>query len=342
MTKIISIFNNKGGVGKTTIAWNLADALARKGKKVLMIDFDPQCNLSIAILGSDEFKQSLPTTSQPYGTTIRAYLQKFLQGIGDLEIYTYKGKHTHADVDLIAGDFWLNVYGESLSVGSDLLAGTGIAKYAVIKDMVEYTQTKKEILYDFAIIDLPPSFGALVRAALYSSDYFLVPCTSDTYSSYCISLIAEMIPTFINDWESGYARFAKSNPNIKKYEDIGNPKFAGWIYNGFDTQRDNIVKADYIHYQEILKSISKEIINNDNIRKSSVLPTDYKAGEIEDMNVLIQNSIWQSIPVASLKNYRPMKSLQDKGSWAPRQLTLIDKLDGRFTELANNVIASCI
>ena len=42
MTKIISIFNNKGGVGKTTITWNLSDALARQGKKVLVIYFDPQ------------------------------------------------------------------------------------------------------------------------------------------------------------------------------------------------------------------------------------------------------------------------------------------------------------
>lgn len=342
MTKIISIFNNKGGVGKTTIAWNLSDALARKGKKVLMIDFDPQCNLSIAMLGSEEFKTSLPTINQPYGTTIRAYLQKFLQGIGGLEIYTYKGKHTHPNVDLIPGDFWLNVYGESLSVGSDLLTGTGITKYAVIKDMVEYTNSDKDMQYDYAIVDLPPSFGALVRAALYSSDYFLVPCTSDTYSSYCISLIGEMIPTFIDDWKSGYQRFINSNPNIRKYQDIGNPKFAGWVYNGFDTQKDNIVKADYIHYQEIIKSISEELINNDNIGKSPILPSSYKAGEIEDMNVLIQNSIWQSIPVASLKDYRPMKTLQDKGSWAPRQLKLIEKLDIRFMELADNVIASCI
>ena len=46
MTQVISIFNNKGGVGKTTLVWNVADTLARKGKRVLMVDFDPQCNLS--------------------------------------------------------------------------------------------------------------------------------------------------------------------------------------------------------------------------------------------------------------------------------------------------------
>lgn len=342
MTKIISVFNNKGGVGKTTIVWNLADALAKKGKRVLMIDFDPQCNLSIAVLGSQEFKQALPDKNNPYGTTIRAYLQRFLQSTGGYEIYTYKGKHTHDNVDLVAGDFWLNVYGESLSVGSDLLTGTGITKYAVIRDMVDFINEKREKDYDYTIIDLPPSFGALVRTALYSSEYFLVPCTSDTYSAYCISLIGQMIPIFVNDWDSGYQRFKNSNPNIIKYQEIGHPKFAGWIYNGFDTQKGNIVKADYIHYQEIVKSIEKELINNVNIESSNILPNQYKAGEIEDMNVLIQNSIWQSVPVSSLKNYRPMKSLQDKGSWAPRQIELIEKLDVRFMELANNVISSCV
>lgn len=342
MTKIISIFNNKGGVGKTTIAWNLSDSLARKGKQVLMIDFDPQCNLSIAVLGSSEFKAILPTSEQPYGKTIRAYLQKFLQGLGEREIFTYTGKNTHKNVKLIAGDFWLNVYGESLSVGSDLLTGTGIAKYAVIKDIVEFENSKIDYDFDYAIVDLPPSFGALVRAALYSSDYFLVPCTSDTYSSYCISLIAQMIPMFVEDWNSGYQRFKNANPNINKYYDIGNPKFAGWIYNGFDTQKNNIVKADYIHYQEIKKSIEIEIINNSKIKKSQYLPNEYKAGEIEDMNVLIQNSIWQSIPVASLEKYRPMKSLQDKGSWAPRQIQLIHKLGDKFMELADNVITVCV
>lgn len=342
MTKIVSVFNNKGGVGKTTIVWNLADALARKGKKVLMIDFDPQCNLSIAVLGSEKFTEILPNQNAPYGTTIRAYLQRFLQNTGGFEFFSHNGQHTHSDAELIAGDFWLNVYSESLSVGSDLLTGTGITKYAVIRDIVDFANEKCDKKYDYVIVDLPPSFGALVRAALYSSDYFLVPCTSDTYSSYCVSLIGQMIPIFMDDWNSGFRRFKSSNPNINKYDTLGLPKFAGWIYNGFDTQKASIVKADYLHYQEITRTIEKEIINNGDVYKASTLPKDFLGGQIEDMNVLVQNSTWQNVPVSNLKNFRPVKNLQDKGSWAPRQIELIDKLDARFSELADNVIRTCV
>jgi chromosome partitioning protein len=55
MARHIAVFNNKGGVGKTILCWNIADTLARRGKHVLLIDFDPQCNLSIAVLGEETF-----------------------------------------------------------------------------------------------------------------------------------------------------------------------------------------------------------------------------------------------------------------------------------------------
>ncbi|MGB2841274.1 MAG: ParA family protein [Halobacteriota archaeon] len=342
MTKIISIFNNKGGVGKTTLVWNISDTLARKGKRVLMIDFDPQCNLSIAVLGQDSFTKTLPTENVPYGTTVRAYLQRFLQNTGGFEFFSHHGEHTEQNAELVAGDFWLNVYAESLSVGADLLTGTGIVKYAVLKDMIEFANDKNGVDYDYAVIDLPPSFGALVRAALYASDYFIVPCTSDTFSSYCIGLIGDMMPIFIRDWKSGYKRFEDSNPQLTKYHGLGAPKFAGWIFNGFDTRGGDYVKADRIHADNISQSVKTEIIGNQDIEVAENLPANYMLGDTEDMNVLIQNSIWQSVPVSQLAHFRPLKTLQNKGSWARNQLSQIELLDKKFEGIADNIILSCV
>ena len=145
MAKMISVFNNKGGVGKSTICWNLADVLGERGKKVLLIDFDPQCNLSIAMLGEEEFIRALPTQNVPYGTTIRSFVQRFLQNTGGEEIFLHKGRaneetqspRTHENVSLIAGDFWLNVYADSLNVGADLLSGTGLSRYVALKKIVD-------------------------------------------------------------------------------------------------------------------------------------------------------------------------------------------------------------
>jgi chromosome partitioning protein len=346
MTKIISIFNNKGGVGKTTILWNLADSIARQGKRVLMIDFDPQCNLSLAVLGTDTFTNTLPNQNAPYGTTIRAYLQRFLQNTGGFEFFSHKGEHTHQDAELIAGDFWLNVYAESLNVGSDLLTGTGVAKYVVLRDMINFAieeNQKKDLAeYDYAFIDLPPSFGALVRAALYSSDYFLVPCTSDTFSAYCVGLIGQMLPGFFKDWGSGFERFKDANPQLTKYDNLGSPKFAGWIFNGFDTRKDNFVRADSIHHDKIAESINNSLVTRLNGNVCPNLPRNYRIGIIEDMNVLVQNSIWQNVPVSQLENFRPVKTLQDKGNWAPNQKEQIQNLKQHFDEMATEVIKHCI
>jgi len=75
MAKItVSLFNNKGGVGKTSIAWNLGVSIASFGKRVLLVDFDPQCNLSIAVVGSAKLESCLEVSEElPYGKTIRSF-----------------------------------------------------------------------------------------------------------------------------------------------------------------------------------------------------------------------------------------------------------------------------
>src|ERR1022692_1578717 len=376
MAKLISVFNNKGGVGKSTICWNLADALGRRGKRILLIDFDPQCNLSIAMLGEDLFVKTLPTLNVPYGTTIRAFLQRFLQNTGGEEIFLHRGPmvnsgslfnaepRTSQNVALIAGDFWLNVYADSLNVGADLLTGTGLSRYVALQKIIAAAEQKNDGSFDFVIIDLPPSFGALVRAAFYSSDYYVVPCTSDNFSVYCVGLIGQMVPSFINDWQIGLNRFRATNPHFTEFNVLGCPVFAGWIFNGFDTARHRrtpleisanapggekeMIQADRTMHERVALAIQDDLVarlRRDITSFQPIAPrlgTDYQIGDIEDANVLIQNSLWLNVPIGQLDNYEQVVSLQDRRKWAWNQLEQIGLIRDKFDSTAQVIETVCV
>lgn len=365
MAKIVSIFNNKGGVGKSTICWNLGDALGRLGKRVLLIDFDPQCNLSIAVLGEATFVKTLPNQNIPYGTTIRSFLQRFLQNTGGEEIFIHQGKNTDKNVDLIAGDFWLNIYSDTLNVGGDLLMGTGLSRYVAINRIVAKAEEQKGNQYDFVIIDLPPSFGSLVRAAFYSSSYYIVPCTSDNFSVYCVGLIGQMVPSFVNDWQIGLKRFKESNPHFQEFDTLGRPVFAGWIFNGFDTARrrrnpsemeinapvkeKEMIKADKTMHDHVESAIKEKLADSLVSKINGIydpvargLPKNYRIGDIEDANVLIQNSLWLNVPLGKLDEHRQLDDLQDRGPWSRNQLDQIKLIRMKFDQAANIIAQVCI
>jgi chromosome partitioning protein len=341
VTQFISVFNNKGGVGKTTLTWNLADALAEKGKRVLLVDFDPQCNLSIAMLGADPFKALVADTSN--SKTIRSFLQGYLQNTGPGPIFTHTGPHTNKNVALIAGDFWLNVYSDALSVGNDLLTGNGIAKFTALRTLETKLEENKQ-QFDYVMVDLPPSFGGLVRSSLYSSDHLIIPCTSDTFSEYCIGLIAQMLPQFIADWGNGIERFKQNNYGSKEYDHLGQPKFSGWIFNGFDTREKKMLRADQAHYQNIEKannsladSLIKSVKSYNAVRDPGEL--GFNIGQVEDMNVLIQNSLWLNVPAAKLDQHLQVQNLTgNKQKWSAAQLKLIGIVRDQINGIADNVL----
>ena len=129
--KTILVTNRKGGVGKTTLTWNLSVSLSSKGKSVLLIDFDPQCNLSIAVIGEKRFERLFKhTASEPYGRTIRAFCQPFIQQDTTPQVFTtspqYPMEKGSGRLDIVPGDFWLNILSDILSVGTDLIAGNAI------------------------------------------------------------------------------------------------------------------------------------------------------------------------------------------------------------------------
>jgi chromosome partitioning protein len=349
MAVTISVFNNKGGVGKTSIIWNLAVSLADKGKNVLLIDFDPQCNLSIACLGDKEFSELLESTDDfPFGKTVKAFALPYIQQnrMGDVFTFDLKTKPKKGSLHVVPGDFWLNTFSDILNVGTDVISGSGLYRFILPALIAEKAGERNKLKYDYILIDLPPSFNTLVRSALYCSDYFLVPCTPDLFSAYCVGLIGEMLPSFVRDWEQGKERYLKSNPRDEIINKKGMPKFGGWIFNGFDTRtkkgNKQEVGADAKHHKSIATSIETKMIPQlNNIKLYGAVPSFVNlepVAAIEDLNVMAPDSIIQNVPIKYLSEKRPTNELRGRGQWAKNQIDLMKAMAGQYDQLATYIV----
>jgi chromosome partitioning protein len=351
MPVTIALFNNKGGVGKTTTIWNLAVSLAAKKHRVLIIDFDPQCNLSIACLGNEKFASCLEHSSDiPYGKTIRSFTLPYIQQSKSGTTYIEKPKSNPDEyLDVVPGDFWLNSFSDILNVGTDVIGGAGLYRFLTPAMIVSAIAEQHKKNYDYVLIDLPPSFNSLVRSALYSCDYFLVPCTADLFSAYCVGLIGEMLPSFIRDWEQGVERYLQSNSYDSVIKSRGKPKFGGWIFNGFDTRkaRGSEVKskigADKAQFDHVQTAIRDKLISTlqDKIKNYKAIPEfvdENPVAEIEDLNVMAPDSIVQNIPIKYLEHSKPTREAYNRSNWAPNQVKLMSDMDKQYDQLAERVV----
>jgi len=152
--QIITIVNHKGGVGKTTTAINLGIGLAHSKKKVLIIDLDPQANLTQSMGILDEQTQTI------YGA---------LRGAYSLPTMTVNG------VDITPSE--LNLCGAEIELTGNL------GREFILRDLLEeHGQGQTEAIvskYDFIIIDAPPSLGLLTTNALACSNYVVIPVQSE-------------------------------------------------------------------------------------------------------------------------------------------------------------------
>jgi chromosome partitioning protein len=149
VTRIVCVANQKGGVGKTTTAINLAAALAKAGQRSLLVDLDPQCNATTGLGLS-------PTERHPL--VLRTPLSESLRDTKQERLQVLPGSRSFADVEVLAHD------GEERIATLRRHFACGVHAF------------------DYVLIDSPPSLGGLTQAALAASNEVLMPIQCEYFA----------------------------------------------------------------------------------------------------------------------------------------------------------------
>jgi chromosome partitioning protein len=201
--RVIALMNQKGGVGKTTMAFNLAHAFSHQGKKVLCIDMDPQSNFSslFDLANMDDRRNVHHLLINSVKELKALHTSTFLNDV------IIKG----ADgIDLIPS-------GQELSGFELTVAGIQAPRQLILKKFIEKFELRSQ--YDVIIIDGPPTLGLLVVNILCATDGVLYPFVPDRFS------------------EQGLKNIQQVVADIADMEITSTPKNLGYIPNLFDTRR---------------------------------------------------------------------------------------------------------
>ncbi|MEY4903341.1 MAG: Sporulation initiation inhibitor protein Soj, partial [Bacteroidota bacterium] len=198
--KIIAFFNNKGGVGKTTLVYHLAWMMSELGKMVVVADLDPQANLSAMFLSND----TLANRIEDKKSVIEA-LRPRMKGIGDINEAHLE--RIDNNLYLLIGDLALSTFEDKLSRSwNDCLnreEGAFLdvsAFYRICKNAAQQVEA------DIVLVDVGPNLGAINRTALIAADSIIVPVAADLFSIQGMSNLGKTLVNWRAEWQDRLSR----------------------------------------------------------------------------------------------------------------------------------------
>lgn len=293
--KIVAIFNNKGGVGKTTYMYHVAHMIAERGLSVLMVDCDSQCNLTAYSLKDSEIKKSWSTG----GNSIFQNITPVYQGLGDIRDRAPSPVlHSKGKLSIVPGDLRLSDFEDVL--GDTWNAARGGSEAAVRAQSAVHRYILKaaaKIEADLVMIDLGPNLGALNRAVLASADYFITPIAPDLFSLQGTENLGRKLVSWRKDWE----QVRSSSGSLDFPIPSGKPKYLGYVIQQHNVRSNptGMTKGWQIYGEELVPAIKNNIVDKlvplDQIIEWD--DDDYQLGKIPNLHSLIPYSMDARKPI---------------------------------------------
>jgi chromosome partitioning protein len=252
-TKKVLFANNKGGVGKTTLAFNCAMSFAKQGYKTVLVDLDPQCNLSRLALGDNQYEKTIFSSAEK---DIYDVLKGVIEGGGDigLDVPFISIPNSGSKLFLMKGSVNLSLY-ENLLVAAygQAAAGQqlGYFQTSAIDRFLRERGLNDEV--DIFVIDTSPSLSLLNQIIFLGADYFAVPMMPDAFSVQGIENLGSIFEKWKQNWK--VTGKALSGNTESKFVLSGDGLFIGYIVNSYNVYGKHPIK-DHRHWiEEIPKKV---------------------------------------------------------------------------------------
>lgn len=260
MVQKIALFNHKGGVGKTTTTFNLGWMLASKGKRVIMVDADPECNLTEMALreATEDDEARLERIYQTYPnikTGLAPAFESQPKAIEAVDCIPIKGQER---LFLLPGHVGFAEYEATLGMAQELRGSIYSLRNlpGAITDFLDKTAQKFEA--DYILIDMSRSLGAINQNILMTSDFFMVPTTADLFSVMAIDSLGKVLPKWY-----AWAIRANSLPLLKEatypFPEV-KLKFLGMIVQNVGSLNGRETAAFKALIQKIEQVVSSKLI----------------------------------------------------------------------------------
>lgn len=273
MSKVITLYNNKGGVSKTTTLFNLAVYFAKEGKKTLLVDCDPQCNVTELFFAADENIED-PSIELPGTSIYQALLPRFTGekakiSVTDIELCEHK---IYDNLSLFRGDLEFTRAETYFGTAWNQAVTENIHEkntYVVFNRLLQDLIKEKE--FDYILCDVGPSTGAITRTVILSCDEIVVPLVPDRFCYQAVRLLGSVI----NEWEKRHSQICETLTPFGIESFLGEPKLAGVIIQNFKIHSAAKAKNTYIEWQtKIFTEIRNSLIGINGIKPKESFSSD--------------------------------------------------------------------